>query len=170
MRTRRATTFWRIAAFGGCMLLLGLLVGGAAGMRARHFAAATFRPDDSPAVAALPDDPTPVELPLIPAATAPPVAPSVPAPSTPGDETAATTTATRVPAPGGTPTATVPPIGYAGTPLVARLRAGQPLALLLLGYGGPGHDGAYLTDSLEVARLETLSGKVLPSLYAILGA
>ena len=160
MRTRRATTFRRIAAFGGCMLLLGLLVGGAAGMRARHFAAATFRPDDSPAVAALPDDPTPMELPLIPAATAPPVASSVPAPSTPGDETAATTTATRVPVPVGTPTATVPPLGYAGTPLIARLRAGRPLALLLLGYGGPGHDGAFLTDSLEVARLDPTSGAI----------
>lgn len=153
---RRVMTFRRIAAFGVGMLLLGLLVGGVAGVRARRFAAATFRADDRPAMVALPDDPP---------ATAPPptaaVATSVPQGlATPRGQAAPVSTATRAPVPVGTPTAAVPPLGYAGTPLSARLRAGRPLALLLLGYGGPGHDGAFLTDSLEVARLDPTSGAI----------
>ena len=43
---------------------------------------------------------------------------------------------------------------------VARLRAGRPLTTLLLGYGGAGHDGAYLNDSLEVASLDPASGAI----------
>jgi hypothetical protein len=62
MRMRQATTFRRLAAFGAAMLLLGVLVGGVAGVRARQFAVATFRPDDRPALVALPDDPPPTTL------------------------------------------------------------------------------------------------------------
>jgi len=160
MRIRRATTCRRIAAFGAGMLLLGVLVGGVAGVRARQFAVATFRADDRPAMVALPDDP-PATAPPPTAAAAASVAASTPQEQAPPRGQAAPVSTTgRVPAPVGTPTATVPPLGYAGTPLIARLRAGQPLALLLLGYGGPGHDGAFLTDSLEVARLDPTSGAI----------
>lgn len=58
------------------------------------------------------------------------------------------------------PVPTPAPLGYAASAPVARLRAGKPLTILLLGYGGAGHDGAYLTDSLEVARLDPVSGVV----------
>lgn len=53
---------------------------------------------------------------------------------------------------------TVVPLGYGDTPLIARLRAGRRLTVLLLGYGGAGHDGAYLTDSLEVVSADPASG------------
>jgi len=156
---RRVTTCRRIAAFGAGMLLLGLLVGGVAGVRARQFAVATFRPDDRPAMVAFPDDPPSAAPSATPEPASPAAAPSPPQ-ATPRGQPAPVSTTTRVPASVGTPTATVSPLGYAGTPLIARLRAGQPLALLLLGYGGPGHDGAYLTDSLEVARLDPGSGAI----------
>jgi LCP family protein required for cell wall assembly len=160
LRTGYPTAFWRVAAFGGVMLLLGLLVGGVAGMRARQFAVATFRPDDRPAMVALPDDP-PVAAPAPAVAAAVPTATGTPpGHATPRGPAAPVATPTRAPAPANTPTATVPALGYAGTPLSARLRAGRPLALLLLGYGGPGHDGAFLTDSLEVARLDPARGVI----------
>ncbi len=51
-------------------------------------------------------------------------------------------------------------LGYGASPPIARLRAGQPLTILLLGYGGPGHDGAYLTDSMAVASLDPVTGTI----------
>lgn len=33
--------------------------------------------------------------------------------------------------------------------------------ILLMGYGGPGHDGAYLTDTIMLARIDTENKKVL---------
>jgi len=57
---------------------------------------------------------------------------------------------------GATPTAMS--LGYSDSPLIARLRAGRRITVLLLGYGGPGHDGAYLTDSLEVVSADPASG------------
>jgi LCP family protein required for cell wall assembly len=67
--------------------------------------------------------------------------------------------------PAGTPAdqpadATPVTLGYGASPPVARLRAGQPLNILLLGYGGPGHDGAYLTDSMAVASLDPVTGTI----------
>jgi LCP family protein required for cell wall assembly len=41
-----------------------------------------------------------------------------------------------------------------GTDVAAMLARGERVNLLLLGYGGAGHDGAYLTDGLMVASLE----------------
>jgi len=66
------------------------------------------------------------------------------------------TPTTGAPAPAPTPVT----LGYAASASVARLRAGRPLTILLLGYGGAGHGGASLTDSLEVARLDPASGAV----------
>ncbi len=51
-------------------------------------------------------------------------------------------------------------LGYGASAPIARLRAGQPLNILLLGYGGPGHDGAYLTDSMAVASLDPVTGTI----------
>jgi len=51
-------------------------------------------------------------------------------------------------------------LGYGDSAPIAQLRAGQPFTILLLGFGGAGHDGAYLTDSLEVARLDPTSGAI----------
>jgi LCP family protein required for cell wall assembly len=40
------------------------------------------------------------------------------------------------------------------TSLVGKLRSGKPVSLILIGYGGEGHDGAYLTDALVVAHFD----------------
>ena len=51
-------------------------------------------------------------------------------------------------------------LGYGDSAPIAQLHAGRPFTILLLGFGGAGHDGAYLTDSLEVARLDPTSGAI----------
>lgn len=53
------------------------------------------------------------------------------------------------------PPAATPTTGVAG--MFAR---GERTNILLLGYGGTGHDGAYLTDSLMVASIDPRSGVV----------
>ena len=44
--------------------------------------------------------------------------------------------------------------------LAGALARGDRVNLLLLGYGGAGHDGAYLTDSLMLASIDGRSGAV----------
>ncbi len=51
-------------------------------------------------------------------------------------------------------------LGYGNSAPIAQLHAGRPFTILLLGFGGAGHDGAYLTDSLEVARLDPTGGAI----------
>lgn len=78
--------------------------------------------------------PTPIATTTIPPTTAP-------AQTTLATVTAAPTATPQPP----TPTATPVP-NYA--PIVQAIRAGQTFNLLVLGYGGTGHDGAYLTDTI----------------------
>jgi LCP family protein required for cell wall assembly len=55
-----------------------------------------------------------------------------------------------------TPTATATPVDESS--VLGRLRAGQRVTFLLIGYGGSGHEGPYLTDALVVASYEPASG------------
>ena len=55
------------------------------------------------------------------------------------------------PATGNTPLAPLPTVtpSYASLPaIVQKIKSGQPLTALILGYGGSGHDGAFLTDTI----------------------
>jgi LCP family protein required for cell wall assembly len=54
------------------------------------------------------------------------------------------------------------PVGAPGRPpgLAGIAPSGERLNILLLGYGGAGHDGAFLTDSLMVASIDTTSRAV----------
>ena len=47
--------------------------------------------------------------------------------------------------------------GRSDTGLTATVRSGRALNILFLGYGGPGDDGPYLTDSMLVASIEPTS-------------
>ena len=46
------------------------------------------------------------------------------------------------------------------TPLAEAIRGQRAVNILLLGYGGTGHSGAYLTDSMVVVHLDFLTDKV----------
>ena len=50
--------------------------------------------------------------------------------------------------------------GKPETGIAAKLARGERVTILLLGYGGAGHDGAYLTDSVMVASIEPRGGVV----------
>ena len=50
-----------------------------------------------------------------------------------------------------TPVSTLPTVtpSYASLPaIIQKIKSGQPVTTLLLGYGGSGHDGAFLTDTI----------------------
>jgi LCP family protein required for cell wall assembly len=126
-----------------------------ANYRVNRFVNTTFRPDDSEPPIALADTPTvaPIAIPTI-AATAPP-APTHD-PNDPNTPTVAPPT-TTIPA-----TAPVAPtaLPYGNSPIIQRLNAGQRVTVLLLGFGGAGHDGGYLTDTLQVMSFEPKTGAV----------
>ena len=130
-----------------------------ANYRVNRFVSSTFRPDDSGPPVAMADTPTP-------APTAAPTGISALA-------TAAPPTATRDPSDPNTPTAAPPTMPPAATdpatgtvpavptalpignsPIIQRLNAGQRVTVLLLGFGGAGHDGGYLTDTLQVMSFD----------------
>ena len=60
------------------------------------------------------------------------------------------------------PTATLVPSATPVDPasLVGKLRAGKAVSVLLIGYGGPGHDGPYLTDALVVAHVDPVTSQL----------
>ncbi|MCC6629540.1 MAG: LCP family protein [Chloroflexi bacterium] len=61
------------------------------------------------------------------------------------------------------PTATIAPTATPVidvTSVLGKLKAGKRVSLLLIGYGGPGHDGPYLTDALVVASYEPRTGQL----------
>jgi LCP family protein required for cell wall assembly len=94
--------------------------------------------DETPVVEAAPDvmaTPSPTAEEERAAATATPLASTA---------TAALPTGTRTP--------TVTPVDP--TSIVGKLQADQRVSFLLIGYGGPGHDGPYLTDALVVVTFD----------------
>ncbi|HEX5503906.1 MAG TPA: LCP family protein [Thermomicrobiales bacterium] len=146
-RTRRR----RIALIvGGLVLVLCVATLGVAlylNYRVNRFAESAFRPEQTPPQTQYGDTPTPAPTvtPLAPTAT-PPVVVAAARPTAPPPPT-------NTPAP--TPTATP---AYGNSPVIARLKAGQRVNVLLLGFGGPGHDGAYLTDSIQIMSFDPVAG------------
>lgn len=57
------------------------------------------------------------------------------------------------------PAATATPV-VDETTITGKLRAGRRVTFLLIGYGGPGHDGPYLTDALVVVSFEPRTGRL----------
>ena len=48
-----------------------------------------------------------------------------------------------------------------GGTLTSKMRSDQPINILFLGYGGPGHDGPYLTDSMLLLSIKPVSREVV---------
>src|SRR5919202_2321408 len=109
---------------------------------------------------------------LAPAATTAPVATTVPTATT---GAAVITASTPTTAPRGTaapravtvaqasPTRVVPtatPLPYGSSAVTQRLARGERINVLLLGLGGTGHSGAFLTDTLQVMSFDPRSGTV----------
>jgi len=51
--------------------------------------------------------------------------------------------------------------GSDGGTLASRLRSDEPINILFLGYGGPGHGGPYLTDSMLLLSIRPVSQKAV---------
>ncbi len=137
---------WRIAQRGLVLLLLILLTGaGYATYRVNRFNQHVFRDDHR--VLPVPTEaarPTAVPPPVVPTTVVPGVAHAAPRP-----------TPTLRPS---VPTPTLLP--YGTVRLTQRLEAGEPFSILLLGLAGPGHTGPYLTDSLQLLRLDPRTATV----------
>lgn len=67
------------------------------------------------------------------------------------------TTGSSAPPQATAPAATTPtstPLPYGNSAVISRLQNGERVTVLLLGFGGPGHDGGYLTDSIQVMSFD----------------
>lgn len=64
---------------------------------------------------------------------------------------------TTVPAAILTPTQTP---DVANSKIVQRIKAGERISVMYMGYGGPGHEGAYLTDTILVMSFDPLTSTV----------
>jgi LCP family protein required for cell wall assembly len=130
-----------LRSVGGFVLVtLALLLAGAAytTYRIQRFSQHVFAEDQLPS-------PTDVEASTpVPTRQAPTVRPAVER----STMTSVTTSPTE--APMAAPTL----LPYGNARLTQRLQAGQRVTILLLGLGGSGHEGAYLTDSLQVATFD----------------
>ena len=62
-------------------------------------------------------------------------------------------TNTPLPAPTATPT-------WSNAPIIQQIKGGQRITMLIMGYGGAGHDGEYLTDTLMVASYDPVHNAV----------
>jgi len=129
--------------------------------RVNRFVNTTFRPDESGPPVAMADTPTVAPIGIPATATAPPPT----ATHDPNDPNTPTVAPPTMPPTASTPaTGTVPaaptalPIG--NSPIIQRLNAGQRVTVLLLGFGGAGHDGGYLTDTLQVMSFDPKTGTV----------
>ena len=154
---RRGIRRWQKVLLGlmAILMLTGGAYAGYAYYKIDRFASSAFRPDDRPPLTEFGETPTPVPnvaaqatATTAPVPTHDPRDPNTPTPLPP----------TNTPAPMLTPTPT--PLPYGNSPVIKRLQAGERISVLLVGFGGPGHDGAYLTDSLQVMTFDPREGTV----------
>ena len=142
----------RVAKLAACFLLSAISVPVASCVPLSPFAGPTSTPEVPPTPSGA-DTPTPNALAAAnPAATGTPVPSATPEPAP--TDTPVPPTETAVP-PSATPEPTATPAPtFTATPVSVGPIQGNPdgqFTVLLLGYGGPGHDGPYLTDSMMVA-------------------
>jgi LCP family protein required for cell wall assembly len=145
----------------GVLLTIAILAtaGGVyANYRINRFVNTTFRPDDSGPPIAMVDTPTATGIPAI--------ATTLPTPThDPNDPNTPTATPPTMPSTGAVQSpATVTPgptaLPYGNSPIIQKLNAGQRVTVLLLGFGGAGHDGGYLTDTLQVMSFDPKTSAV----------
>ncbi len=146
-RRRLALTAGSIA-----LLILALVAAGVGytNYRVDRFSDSVFRDDSVP----------PQTQFGAPDPTATPAATPTLAPPTPTHDPRDPNTPTPAPTATTVPTATPTPLPYGNSPVIRRLRAGERITVLLVGFGGPGHDGGYLTDSLQVLSFEPRTATV----------
>lgn len=137
------------------VLFVGLIGGLYANYRINRFVNVTFRPGNTAPQTQFGETPT----------TAPVVAQSTVAPTPAGPAPTQDSSNPNTPTP---PAATVAPtaeltptpLPYGNSPIIKRLKENQRINVLLIGFGGPGHDGGYLTDTLQVMSFDPKTGGV----------
>src|SRR5919199_6208309 len=146
------------------VLVLVLTGAGYTAYRVNRFKQQVFRDSETPPQ-------TEYEQPA-PAATTTPAATTVPAattgaavitastPTTPPRGTAAPRAVTVAQASPSRLVPTATPLPYGSSAVTQRLARGERINVLLLGLGGAGHDGAYLTDTIQVMSFDPRSGTV----------
>ncbi|HEY8601101.1 MAG TPA: LCP family protein [Thermomicrobiales bacterium] len=140
------------------LLVVGLIGGLYANYRVNRFVNTTFRPDNTAPQTQFGETPT-AGVPIVAQATVAPT-PAAPAPTQdPSDPNTPTPPAPTV-APTAVLTPTATPLPYGNSPIIKRLKENQRINVLLIGFGGPGHDGGYLTDTLQVMSFEPKTGGV----------
>lgn len=148
---------WRKIVLGTLIVLLvaGGSYAGYAYYKIDRFAGSAFRPGDRPPVTEFGETPTPVASTVVQATTVPAAVPTHD-PRDPNTPTPLPPTST----PGIVSTPMPTPLPYGNSPVIKRLQAGERVSVLLIGFGGPGHDGGYLTDSLQVMSFDPKAGTV----------
>jgi LCP family protein required for cell wall assembly len=120
---------WRWALAGSSLVFLGALVFTI--IRVTSFAGSTFGGRDAGSLL----EPTPTVEPTVTSRVVPTI------PATPANlDPKATPVPTVTPMPTATPLPT--------TPIIRKIVNGERFSLLVLGFGGPGHEGPYLTDTI----------------------
>lgn len=164
--TRRKKILLSVLA---AIVALSITGGVYANYRVNRFVESTFRPEETPPITAFGETPT---VPIVAQATntptlTPTLEPPTPThdprdPNTPTPRPTPTATAVLTPTPNFTPTSaftpTATPLPVGNSSVIRRLNAGERISVLLIGFGGPGHDGGYLTDTLQVMSFEPKSG------------
>ncbi len=130
-----------------------------ANYRVNRFVSNTFRPDDSGPQIAMVDTPTVAPASVTATAATPPPTPTHD-PTDPNTPTAAPPTVMPAAPATGTVPVTPTALPYGNSPIIQRLNAGQRVTVLLLGFGGAGHDGGYLTDTLQVMSFDPKTGAI----------
>lgn len=146
--SRRARILLGIFAI---VVISGVVGGLYVNYRVNRFVNTTFRPDDTAPQTQFSETPT---VPIVAQVTNTAVPPTQD-PRDPNTSTPAPPIATVPVAP---PTAT--PLPYGNSPIIRRLKENQRISVLLIGFGGPGHDGGYLTDTLQVMSFDPQTGDV----------
>ena len=139
------------------ILIVGLIGGLYANYRVNRFVNTTFRPDNTAPQTQFGE--TPTTAPIVAQATVAPTSTVPPPTQDPRDPNTPTPPPPTVtPTAALTPTAT--PLPYGNSPIIKRLKENQRINVLLIGFGGPGHDGGYLTDTLQVMSFDPKTGGV----------
>jgi LCP family protein required for cell wall assembly len=152
---RRKPRRWRRIVLSIVLTVIVAVAGfaGYVAYRVDRFSNETFRKDDHPPITEYGETPTP-EPSVVARVTVGPTDTTAP---TPTHDPLDPNTPTAIP-PTGTPAAvlspTPTPLPYGNSPVIKRIQNGERISVLLVGFGGPGHDGGYLTDSLEVMSFD----------------